>query len=85
MSATHLVVVPTPQPQASPAEPLSIRIRRLQAEARAMAHEHVEQPPRQPWPRPPVWPPRSPTAAKPIRWALARLRAACRTTPPSSP
>ncbi|HWA60754.1 MAG TPA: hypothetical protein VG939_05235 [Caulobacteraceae bacterium] len=43
MSASHLVVIPnTPQDDA-PVEPLSQRIRRLQAEARSMAREHVEQ------------------------------------------
>jgi hypothetical protein len=41
MSATHLVVVPNGKTGAAP-ESLSQRIRRLQAEARAMAHEHVE-------------------------------------------
>jgi hypothetical protein len=38
MSATHLVVVPK-----DGEEPLAHKIRRLQAEARAAAKEHVEQ------------------------------------------
>lgn len=41
MSATHLVVVPTAKADGAP-ESLSARIRRLQAEARGMAHDHVE-------------------------------------------
>jgi hypothetical protein len=38
MSASHLVVLPTAGVPESPAD----RIRRLQAEARALAREHVE-------------------------------------------
>lgn len=41
MSATHLVVVPRDADGA--VEPLAARARRLQAEARAVAREHVEQ------------------------------------------
>jgi hypothetical protein len=41
MSATHLVVVP--RDGEGPVEPLAQRIRRLQAEARGAAKEHVEQ------------------------------------------
>lgn len=41
MSATHLVVLPTAT-GSKPGEPLSQRILRLQAEARSLAHEHVE-------------------------------------------
>ena len=41
MSATHLVVVPKDGEVSN--EPLAQRIRRLQAEARAGAKEHVEQ------------------------------------------
>ncbi len=41
MSATHLVVVP--RDGEGPIEPLAHRIRRLQAEARSLAKEHVEQ------------------------------------------
>jgi hypothetical protein len=40
MSATHLVVVP--RDGEGPIEPLAHRVRRLQAEARALAKEHVE-------------------------------------------
>ncbi len=39
MSASHLVVVPKPGEPESPAD----RIRRLQAEARGLAREHIEQ------------------------------------------
>ena len=38
MSASHLVVLPTPNQPESPAD----RIRRLQAEARELAHAHLE-------------------------------------------
>ncbi|HZZ36437.1 MAG TPA: hypothetical protein VFE03_11970 [Caulobacteraceae bacterium] len=41
MSATHLVVVP--RDGEGPIEPLAQRVRRLQAEARGLAKEHVEQ------------------------------------------
>ncbi|MGH6955982.1 MAG: hypothetical protein ACREEW_04885 [Caulobacteraceae bacterium] len=39
MSASHLVVFPAPGEPESPAD----RIRRLQAEARCLAREHIEQ------------------------------------------
>ena len=39
MSASHLVVFPTPDEPASPAD----RIRRLQHEAKSLAREHIEQ------------------------------------------
>ncbi len=42
MSATHLVVLPSTN-DSRPGEPLSQRIHRLQAEARSLAHQHVEQ------------------------------------------
>ncbi len=42
MSATHLVVLPTAN-DSKIGESLNHRIQRLQAEARSLAHEHVEQ------------------------------------------
>lgn len=42
MSATLAVVANNPAPEAEANEPLTARIRRLQAEARAMAAEHVK-------------------------------------------
>lgn len=42
MSATHLVVLPTAN-DAKSGEPISHRVMRLQAEARSLAREHVEQ------------------------------------------
>jgi hypothetical protein len=42
MSATHLVVVPSGGEADVSAETISRRVRRLQAEARAMAHDHVD-------------------------------------------
>jgi hypothetical protein len=42
MSATHLVVLPTAN-DSKGGEPISHRILRLQAEAKTLAHEHVEQ------------------------------------------
>ena len=39
MSTSHLVVLPTPEAP----EPPGDKIRRLQAEARALAYEHMEQ------------------------------------------
>jgi hypothetical protein len=41
MSATHLVVLPTANDSAV-GEPIGQRILRLQAEAKSLAHEHVE-------------------------------------------
>jgi hypothetical protein len=39
MSTSHLVVLPKPETPGSPAD----KIRRLQSEARALAHDHLEQ------------------------------------------
>ena len=42
MTASALTLVPAPNP-ATQVESISARVRRLQAEARSMAHEHIEE------------------------------------------
>ena len=43
MTASALSLVPTGKASETPGEPISSRVRRLQAEARAMAFEHIDE------------------------------------------
>ena len=43
MTASALSLVPTGKTPETPTEPISTRVRRLQAEAKAMAYEHIDE------------------------------------------